>query len=107
MIRLWDLRAKKSFKIDTPDEVSLAPLHFSNFVLRILFVHFCKMHGKLLSQNLWVTTNTQVLNVAYSADGDYIAMSDKSENLRLVDVRNGKNKVSQDVKDFVRYRRCA
>ena len=36
----------------------------------------------------------QVLNVAYSNDGNYIVMSDKSENLRLVDVRNGKNKVS-------------
>jgi WD40 repeat protein len=54
MIRLWDLRAKKSLKIETPDEV---------------------------------------LNVAYSANGDYIAMSDKSENVRLVDVRNGKNKM--------------
>lgn len=53
----------------------------------------------------WLTISlgddTQVLNVAYSADGDYIAMSDKSENLRLVDVRNGKNKVSQGVPDFV------
>ena len=53
-IRLFDLRAKKSLKIDTPDDV---------------------------------------LNVAYSADGDYIVMSDKSENLRLVDVRSGKNKI--------------
>jgi hypothetical protein len=39
-------------------------------------------------------SHAQVLNVAYSADGNYIAMSDKSENLRLIDVRNGKNKAS-------------
>jgi WD40 repeat protein len=38
-----------------------------------------------------------VLNVAYSADGDYLVMSDKSENLRLVDVRNGKNKIIASV----------
>ena len=54
---------------------------------------------------MWLTislgNDKQVLNVAYSADGDYLAMSDKSENLRLVDVRNGKNKVSQGVPEFV------
>ena len=67
MIRLWDLRAKKSLKIDTPDEV---------------------------------------LNVAYSADGDYLIMSDKSENLRLVDVRNGKNKVTYSRSPRMHARTC-
>ena len=56
-------------------------------------------------REMWLTislgNDKQVLNVAYSADGDYLAMSDKSENLRLVDVRNGKNKVSQGVPEFV------
>lgn len=101
MIRLWDLRAKKSFKIDTPDEVSLAPPLSSQFCLaEPARARLHENASQIVSQNQWV--NTQVLNVAYSADGDYIAMSDKSENLRLVDVRNGKNKVSRDMDDFVR-----
>jgi hypothetical protein len=35
----------------------------------------------------------EVLNVAFSPDGNYIFASDKSETLRVVDVRNNKNKV--------------
>jgi len=98
MIRLWDLRAKKSLKIDTPDEASRLPPRAGLPPLCAVLSPLPRLRGRVrccghMRDGMCSCARTaQVLNVAYSANGDYIAMSDKSENVRLVDVRNGKNK---------------
>ena len=45
------------------------------------------------AERLEIAESRERLFHHYSANGDYIAMSDKSENVRLVDVRNGTNKM--------------